>query len=312
VSGFLPLAAPREDVAMLAFAVFFLLAEADRASVRTYFMSENYTATWGAARSIDPTAELDVCDGNGHGARLGWMRFRPGPDGVDVLSIRYALGWRSYNTAWPMDDAPVTVTRARMPAADYAALLRNLAAVDAVTLRPPERSTFGRSTLNFWASARVTAGDRTLVDLDWAGYWADSEEPEFARPVAAVGLAHAATKGLDFKAHTLTPADRAWASNKFARDWKRMKGKSDYWWVREMAVITIGVVGDPGAYPTLREILATTKKDRSEDASASRCVYYAINAVTRLTGKDVRDKPVEGMDIEKIRRKALDLLPLAK
>jgi hypothetical protein len=30
--------------------------------------------------------------------------------------------------------------------------------------------------------------------------------------------------------------------------------------------------------------------------------------VTRLTKKDVRDKPVEEMDIEKTRRKILDLL----
>ena len=36
--------------------------------------------------------------------------------------------------------------------------------------------------------------------------------------------------------------------------------------------------------------------------------YYAINAVSRLMKTDVRDKPVEEMDIEKSRLKTLELL----
>ena len=51
---------------------------------------------------------------------------------------------------------------------------------------------------------------------------------------------------------------------------------------------------------TLRDVLQGDAKDR--------CVYYAINAVTRLTKKDLRAKPVEEMDIEETRRKALDML----
>lgn len=64
--------------------------------------------------------------------------------------------------------------------------------------------------------------------------------------------------------------------------------------------MTIGVVGDPTALPTLGDILGGDPKDS--------CVYHAINAVTRLMKKDVREKPVEEMDVEKTHRKVLDLL----
>jgi hypothetical protein len=72
---------------------------------------------------------------------------------------------------------------------------------------------------------------------------------------------------------------------------------------------TIGVVGDESALPILREILAIEPPmGKPRDASDERCVYYAINAVARLTKKDLRDSPVEEMDIEKTRLKVLDLI----
>ena len=62
----------------------------------------------------------------------------------------------------------------------------------------------------------------------------------------------------------------------------------------------IRIVGDASALSTLGNLLQGDAKDR--------CVYYAINAVTRLTKKDLRAKPVEEMDIEETRRKVLDML----
>jgi hypothetical protein len=79
--------------------------------------------------------------------------------------------------------------------------------------------------------------------------------------------------------------------------------------VRERYIETIGVVGDQAALPVLREILATDPPPgKPRDASDGRCIYLAINAVTRLTRTDLRDKPVAEMDIEKTRRKVLELL----
>jgi hypothetical protein len=62
----------------------------------------------------------------------------------------------------------------------------------------------------------------------------------------------------------------------------------------------IGVAGNASALPILRDALGGDPKNR--------CVYYAINAVTRLTGKDVRTQPTEEMDVEVTRRKVLQLL----
>jgi hypothetical protein len=274
-------------------------AEPDADRAKKQLKSDNYTVTWGTAKDFDANAELEIGDGDGHGGKLGWVRFLPGRDGVDVLSIQFDEGWEPYKSKWPPDRAPVIIKRARMKSDAYATLLRDLAVIDAAKLEPIKGNSFS-STHDFWVYARLTVNKKALVGLDWAGYEGSSEELNFAKPRAVVTLAREAVKRLDFKAHTLTGTERAWASAKFARDWEKFKGLESHWWVRERYIITIGVVGDATAFPTLRDILGGDPKDRD--------VYYAINAVTRLTKTDVRDKPVEEMDVEKTRRKVLDLI----
>jgi hypothetical protein len=284
-------------------------AEPDEERAKNQFKSENYTVSWGTAPAFDPLAELEIGDGNGHGGTLGWLRFQPGQDGVDVLSVRFDEGWHPYKSKWPPDRAPVAVKRARLKPDAYAALLRGLAVVDSAKLKPVERNGFTSSTNDFWAHARLTRGEKTLLELDWAGYEGSLKEVKYVKPRATVNLAREAVKGLDFKDHTLTDGERAWASAKFARDWKKFEGLESHWWVRERYIETIGVVGDKAALPVLREILAAEPpKGKPRAASDGRCIYHAINAVTRLTNKDVRAKPVEEMDIEKTRLKVLDLL----
>jgi hypothetical protein len=271
--------------------------------------SDNYTVTWGIATAFEPEAELEIGNGNGHGGTLGWIRFQPGKDGVDVLSIQLDEGWHPYESKWPPDRAPVAVKRARLQPGAYATLLRDLAVVDAAKLKPVERNGSTSSSNDFWVYARLTTGKKTLLELNWAGYEGSGAELEFAKPRAAVRLAQEAVKGLNFKDHALTAGERAWASGKFARDWKKFKGLDFHWWVRERYIQTVGVVGDEAALPVLREILATEPpKVTARESSDGRCVYYAINAVIRLTKKDVRDKLVEEMDIEKTRVKVLDLI----
>ncbi len=115
----------------------------------------------------------------------------------------------------------------------------------------------------------------------WLCFHSSYDKMEYAKPAAAVNLAHNSVEHLDFKEHKLTDAERAWASAKFSRDWKDIKDKKFFWWVRERYIIVIGVAGDTDALPTLKNILAGDVKDR--------CVYYAINAITRLTREDKRD-----------------------
>lgn len=284
-------------------------SQPDGERAREHFKSENYTVSWGTPRNFDLKAELEIGSGNGHGGTLGWLRFHPRQDGVDVLSVKFDAGWQPYKSKWPPDRAPVAVKHARMNLEAYVALLRDLAVVDAAKLKPIERLSFSSSSNNFWVFARLTQDKQTLIDLDWAGYDGSSSEIQYAKPRAAVAVARRAAKGLDFTTHLLTEEEQGWASAKFARDWKKFKHRDFHWWVRERYIETIGVIGDKAALPTLRDILATEPpKDGRRDASDGRCVYLAINAVTRLTNSDVRDKPVEEMDIEKTRREVLNLL----
>src|SRR5688572_10178537 len=99
-------------------------AEPDSERVKKKLKSDSYTVTWGTAKAFDADAELEIGDGDGHGGTLGWLRFLPGKDGVDVLSIQFDKGWKPYDSKWPPDSAPVTVKRGRMKADAYAALLR--------------------------------------------------------------------------------------------------------------------------------------------------------------------------------------------
>ena len=276
--------------------------DADR--VREQFKSDNYTVKWGTARTFDSNAELEVGDGWGHGFTLGWLRFRPENGRVNVLSLQVHESRQRYSSKWPPDLAPVTVKWAQMKPDAYAALLRDLAVVEAAELHATRPTSWVTLTSNFWVHARLTTNTRTLIDLDWTGYWRNDLEADFAKPRAAVRLARAATAGLKFAEHKLTEEERGWASAKFTRDWKRLTASDDYWWVKQRYIIMIGVVGDKSALSALRAALQGDPKDQ--------CVYYAINAITRLTGQDVRDKPVEEMDLEKTRRRVLDLLSQKK
>ncbi len=275
------------------------------------FKSDEYTFTKGTAPIYDHNAELEIGFGGGHGGSLDWMWFRPGKDVVDVLSIQFSDNLKPYMSKWPPDIPIVIAKRASMKPDAYVALLRDLAVVNTAKLKQVEgkenciRTRF--SSCDSWYYAHLTANRTTLVDLNWAGY-EGSPEIEYAKPRAAVFLVNEAVRRLPFKEHLLTAEERAWASAKFVRDWRKFKDLEFFWWVRERYIDMIGVVGDVTVLPTLCDILGGNLKDTLYAGTDGRCVYYAINAITRLTKKDVRDKPVEEMDIEKTRQKVFDLL----
>jgi hypothetical protein len=97
----------------------------DNDHIRKQFKSDNYKVSWGTARNFDLKAELEIGYGNGHGFTLGWMRFQPGKDGVDVLSVKLDEGRNPYQSKWPPDLAPVAVEHVRMKSDAYAVLLRD-------------------------------------------------------------------------------------------------------------------------------------------------------------------------------------------
>jgi hypothetical protein len=278
--------------------------------VREHLRGEHVTVAWGEPAAVPATAELEVGDGGGHGGLLRGLRFRPGKDRVEVLSLELDEGRQPYTTPWPPDRATLAVRRAELRPDAYAALLADVAAVTAAQVTRVERNFVDTTTANVWYHARLSDGPKVVADLDWAGYLSSDEEVKYAQPRAVVHLARSAADGLAFKDHTLTPADRSWVSETFARDWKRYRGSDHHWWVRERLIQLAGHAGDKAALPTLSDILAAPlPEDRRRGASELRCVYHAINAATRLAGEDRRTRPVEELDLGANRRRVLDLLP---
>src|SRR5208282_6232162 len=129
-------------------------ADPDAKQVHEHFKSETYSVEWGNARTFDVGAELEIGDGSGHGFTLNWWRFRPGDGSVHVLAVQLAGGWHPYNSKWPRDRAPVTVKHAQMKPDAYAALLHDLAIVNAAKLSPipqePGHHLAMMSSRDFW------------------------------------------------------------------------------------------------------------------------------------------------------------------
>jgi hypothetical protein len=135
--------------------------------VKNQLKSDNYKVIWATAPIFDNGAVLEIGSGNGHGSTLRWVRFQPHKDGVDVLSIQFGEGRRPYASKWPPDRAPAAVDRTRLKPDAYVELLRDLAVVESAKLKPVERNMFTSSANDFWVSARLTTGKKTLLDLDW-------------------------------------------------------------------------------------------------------------------------------------------------
>jgi hypothetical protein len=285
---------------------------------KRHLISDDYTVQWGKVAKIDPTAELEVADAHDHFPwNLDWYRFRPGKDGVEVLSIRYSGGvGKEKGDKWPKDANAVRVGTARVKTAEYEKLLHGLAVVDSATLKEVEREGVSFTWHHFLWHTRLTANKKTLLDLHWCGAPGSQEQLKYPKPQAAMRLVEEVVWSLDFKEYKLTDDDRAWASAKFFRDWKTLAKNEETWWVQDRAFSVIGEVGDNSVLPIFRDILneEPVKVDpddpRTEQGKQMQEYgwYRAINAATRLLKKDVRDKPVENMDVEKTRKKVVELL----
>ena len=273
-------------------------------AIRQKFNSSDYTVTWGKPRKFASQAKVVIGYGNGHGGTLGWLRFHPSKDGVELLVIEYDKGWRPYNSKWSPDVAPMTVKRGLMSHRAYATLLHKFSIVNSARLKPISRNSISGSSADFWVAAEVSHRNQSLVDFNWAGYASSLDEIDYVKPQAMVDLARNAIAKVALANYSLTPDDRSWASTKFVKDWKSFGEREFYWWVGERLLITIGVLGDKSVVPTLVEVIRRNMTGGPSD----RKIYYAINAITRLTGRDVRPIPVEEMDLELTRQKVLSTL----
>jgi hypothetical protein len=275
----------------------------DTDSVRQFLKNNEYTVEWKTAAELDPNADLEISNGTGHGFNLRWLRFHPRNDRVEILSLALEEDRKPYNSKFPPDVMTLKIQKAEMPSADYAKLLSKIAIVDAaeLTVKKRKKNDAGSSSSgDFWVHARLATAEKSLLEHEFAGYRSSESALPAAKPQAAVLLAQQAIKAIKFQEAVLTKEDRAWASAKFAREWKTFLNEEFHWWVRERSIMLIGVIGDESALRILREVLENAPKDRT--------VYHAINAITLLTNTDLRDKPPEDMDIAKTRERVIEFL----
>jgi hypothetical protein len=284
-------------------AVLTVRAQFDK-SIRDKFVSEEYSVSWAKVRDFPKDVDLRIGYGSGHGGTLGWVWFRPSGPHIEVLSVGLDEGWNPYKSKWQPDIVPISVKRGILEPSKYAALLRQLAIVDSARLSRMPQNSASSTSANFWVAAEVARDESNLMSLDWAGYSGSFDEVEYTKPKIAVDLAKEAISKLDLVEHILNPGERGRISARFVEDWNKYRNRKFYWWVRERGIMIAGVLGDNASLPTLVEILSGKVKGDPGD----RLIYYAINAVTRITGKDVRPKPVEEMDLEIAQKKVLELV----
>lgn len=270
-------------------------------SIKKKFIGKDYTVTWGKVHRLPAQAKVVIGYGSGHGGTLGWVRFHPTRDGIELLVIEYDKGWQPYDSKWSPDIAPITVKHGLMSKSAYATLLHQISVINSARLSPTPRNSASWSSADFWVAADISLEDQSLVDLNWAGYASSFDEIDYVKPHTIVGIARKAIAKVNLTDYSLTTADRRWASGKFVNDWKSFSEREFYWWVGERLLIMIGALGDRSVIPTLLEVIQRNITDGPSD----RKIYYAINAVTRLTGRDVRPRPVEEMDLELTRQKVL-------
>lgn len=273
---------------------------------------ESYSVAWGERAECDPLkTELDIGYGSSWPQSLLWLRFWPTNTGARILSISFKSKELSYDSTWPPDAAFVAVESALLNSETYTHLLRCVSAIDSARLTSNVKGFEKFSSNSLWVAARAIEGNGALINMNWAGRISNRAEIDYAKPLAAVNFVQKRMPEAALQAHVITDSDREWASQKFLRDWEWLNEKSQYWWLRELYIETIGMVGNASVVPSLLQIVSAGCDHPSPQVDEkSRCVYLAINAITRLTGVEVRDMPVEEMNITVARKKVLNIFNL--
>lgn len=260
--------------------------------------SSNYTVRWTQPKVIPTDSEMVIGSGSGHGHSIRWIRFLPDPSSVSVLEISFKDSHGPYTTKWGPDNAAVAVRSGKMGKSAYRKLLTQIAFLDSAILKEKQLSTFRGTSSDFWVATAITNRGNPLLSYDWAGYWASVDEHEFRKPELMVDVAEEAVKKLNMQDRELTTGERQWASEKFVKDIAVYDSRQFYWWVVEDSTVLIGYVGDSSALGALTSIM--NRYGSAEERHIQRKAYYAINAITRITGKDLRSIPIEEMDVAKM------------
>jgi hypothetical protein len=236
--------------------------------------------------------------GSGHGHSLRLYRFHRAGDAMRVERIGYRMR-RAYASANPPEDYPVTVETTDIAREPARAMLALALRACAVRLEPKPAAAddglVGRrrvwmSTGDFHSRVRIEEGARIVFDDSYTGYPGSRHEKQYVRVDACSGVFAAALRGLAWKARQAREDDRLFLLDRTGRFGR------DAWWVRERLLVIVGALGDRRFEPFLRKVIELPLE------KVTRLHYYAMNAYARITGVDLRTKPVESLDVAAVRK----------
>ena len=272
-----------------------------REGVEGFLDYYQFNIEWGQPKTLDTNGRLELIFASTDGPDLSVTRFQPGENEVDILTVAVNLKDIEHRPKWPDDRAPVEAKRGSMKLDTYQQLLRDIAQIESAKLTLKGKPLGSPDYHEDWFQVEFFTERKPSISMFWFGVGDFDRTGNRTKSLGANILGYRAIKDLPCSEAQLTDEDRAWASKMFARQWRRV----DKWSLREemleeALIVLIGAVGDNQALSKLGRII------RHDDEP--KLVYHAINAVTRITGKDLRTKPVEEMDLEANKEQILDLI----
>lgn len=286
------------------------LAAAREACVRAFLegaiakqsLKEN---TWseGPARDADPDRLEGTWEtGSGHGFTLRLYRFRREGASLRLDRLSYGPDRSPYATPFPPERYPVKVETAVAPAATARAAFALALRASALRLEPktddedPSRGFGSRwgSTGDFHSLVRLEQGGRVVYAGSYTGYPGSQHEQAYVAVDACSVVFAAAFRGLAWSERAADDADRSVLL-------ERSGGfGEDAWWVRERLLVMVGALGDRRFEPFLKKVIGLPLDE------TKRPHYHAINAFARISGVELRTRPVEAMDVAAVRAAYLD------
>ena len=272
-----------------------------REGVEGFLDYYQFNIEWGQPKTLSAAGRLELISASTYGPNISVTRFQPRENEVEVFKVSVSLKDISHQSKWPDDIAPVEAKRGLMKPNDYKKLLHDIARIESAKLTLKDKPFGSPGYYEEWIQVEFFTERKPSISMFWFGDGNFDGTGRRTKTLGANLVCGRAIENVEFSDAELTDNDRAWASKMFTRQWRRV----DMWSSREekfeeALIVLIGAIGDNEALSKLGRVI------RHYDEP--KLVYHAINAVTRITGKDLRTKPVEEMDLEANKEQILDLI----
>ncbi|MBI4243816.1 MAG: hypothetical protein HY606_06970 [Planctomycetes bacterium] len=299
-----------------------------RESAATYLKSRFHTFTVSYPDSFydfPNDSTIEIGSGAGHSNLLRWYKFEPDGDTIKILSILFTYNPKIKGNKFPPDEVSIKCTQGIISLSKYCEFKQLIAFIqsakivksiktekhiDPVTGKVKMGATTWTTSANFWSNIQVLNKDgNEILSDNFSGYEGSRTEPEYAKSNACIKAANDFLRDIKLIECNLKDKDKIWATSKFKRDYTKFLLGKDYWWIFQRYILMSGIACNIQILPMLKTILLQCENnDPAVSKMKDNISYYAINATTRLTGKDVRIPPIENMDIPVVRKLVLDQL----